>query len=472
MANITKRTNKAGEVSYLIRAFVAWGADGKQITKSMTWKPPAGMKPRAAEKQAEKEAVLFEEKVKSGTVTLDGNIKFADYAAKWLEFTEMKPTTRFERARKLEIINQAIGHVPLEKLRAEHLYDFYKNLREDGVKKIKLIATSKLNLRLGEMKISLAAFAKLAEIDIGTLYNIRNGNTLYQETADKVCAAFESLGIDSEGLFATEKKSSKLSSHTIRGHHATIRAILNTAKKSRIINHAATDYMDAPKLEQKEARYLDDEQARNVLNALLDEKEDMRAKAALMILLFTGVRRGELCGLEWSDIDFEDNIIHVRRSSLYVPHQGIYESTTKTRDSARSITVTPIVTDILSEYREWQNDYKAKLGDSWKGEKQRLFTGEDGKPVYPVEIANWIGRFFKKNDLPYISPHGLRHTFITLQIAAGVDIRTLQARSGHSNPMVLLKVYSHSIQSAQAKAAQSMDNLLMPNVEQKLNKDE
>ena len=151
MANITKRTNKAGEVSFLIRAFVAWGADGKQITKSKTWKPPAGMKPSAAEKQAQKEAALFEEKIKSGTVTLDGKIKFADYAAKWIDFTEMKPTTRFERAWKLEVVNQAIGHIPLEKLRPEHLQQFYKNMREDGVKHQFLCTTKKFEKRLSEI---------------------------------------------------------------------------------------------------------------------------------------------------------------------------------------------------------------------------------------------------------------------------------------------------------------------------------
>ena len=111
MANVTKRTSKkTGEVSYLIRAFVAWGADGKQITKSTTWKPPAGMKPSAANKRAEKEAALFEEKVKSGVITLDGNMKFADYAAHWLETREVKSTTYRLNVDFLKRINAAIGH--------------------------------------------------------------------------------------------------------------------------------------------------------------------------------------------------------------------------------------------------------------------------------------------------------------------------------------------------------------------------
>ena len=134
MANVTKRTNKAGEVSYLIRAFVAWGADGKQITKSTTWKPPAGMKESAADKQAEKEATLFEDKVRGGTITIDGSMKFADYAARFLETADIGEKTREHYIWALERINAAIGHIPLDKLSVEHIKMFLKNIREDGVK--------------------------------------------------------------------------------------------------------------------------------------------------------------------------------------------------------------------------------------------------------------------------------------------------------------------------------------------------
>ena len=180
----------------------------------------------------------------------------------------------------------------------------------------------------------------------------------------------------------------------------------------------------------------------------------------LPLTMFTGLRRGELCGLSWHDIDFDSNLIHVRRASQYISGQGIIEVPTKNRSSERSISVSPFVTSILRQYRIWWVENRFKYGDAWKGEKERLFIQEDGKPIFPDTINEWLRRFTARNDLPSITPHSLRHTFITLQITAGVDIRTLQARSGHAQASTLLNIYSHAIQSAQKKAAQAMDDVL------------
>ena len=457
MANITKRTNKAGEVSFLIRAFVAWGSDGKQITKSMTWKPPAGMKPSAAEKQAHKEAALFEEKIKSGTVTIDGKIKFADYAARWMEAAELRPKTAESYKFLFIRINEAIGHIPLEKLRVEHIQSFIKNLKEDGVSKCqKCVPLDGFRGAFEALGISKSEFAERAGVFAKTVANTLKGWKAEKSSADKMCAV---LGCDTEKLFKVS--AAKLSDETISKHYKLIHNLLKSAKKSRIIPHVVTEFMDAPKKKKKEARHLDDEQARVFLAAVLAEP-DIRIKAAFSILLFTGIRIGELCGLSWSDIDMVGNTVHVRKQSIYVPRQGVQESETKTTGSVRSITTTPFLMGILAEYRTWWNEYRGKLGDSWQGEAERLFIQVDGKPIHPVTINMWLAKFVDRHSFPYITPHSLRHTFVTLQIAAGVDIRTIQARTGHSQAATLLNVYSHAIQSAQDKAALAMDNMLMP----------
>ena len=177
MANITKRTNKAGEVSYLIRVYAGEDAKGKQLTKSTTWKPPAGMRPTAADKQAEREAVLFEEKVRSGVVSIDGKTKFADYAARWMEAKEMRPRTRERYECALPRINQAIGHIPLEKLRVEHIQTFIKNLREEGVRKITSypVPESLLDrLRgLGMSQVGLAKFTGIPRTSVQRILTLQ-----------------------------------------------------------------------------------------------------------------------------------------------------------------------------------------------------------------------------------------------------------------------------------------------------------
>ena len=457
MPNITKRRNKAGEVSYLIRVFIEQGPVGTQSTKSMTWKPPAGMRPSAADKQAEKEAILFEEKVRSGVVSIDGKTRFSNYAAQWMDAATLAPKTRDQYEYLLRRINLAIGHIPLEKLRVEHLQKFFKNLREDGIKSSGAFAVSttfedhRKAAALTQRKLS-----ELSGVSVTTIVAAAHGKRVSPETAQKLCDA---LGQKLDAVFTISGEPGRLSDRTVWHHHKLIRAILTSAKKSRIIPHNICEFMEAPKLPRTEAKHLNDEEAQQFLKALLDEP-DIRIKSALILDLFTGLRRGELCGLSWNDIDFDGNLIHVRRASQYIPGQGIIEVPTKNKSSERSISVSPFVITMLEQYRIWWLDNRFNQGDAWKGEKERLFIQEDGKPIFPDTINEWLRRFTARNDQPSVTPHSLRHTFITLQITAGVDIRTLQARSGHAQASTLLNIYSHAMQSAQEKAAQAMDDVL------------
>jgi integrase len=179
------------------------------------------------------------------------------------------------------------------------------------------------------------------------------------------------------------------------------------------------------------------------------------------------MRKGELCGLEWRDIDFTDNIIHVHRASQYLAGQGVIEVPTKTEKSARSIDVTSFVMNALREYKLWWINYRFSLGDAWKGKEEKLFIQVDGRPLFPDTINYWLNKFNEQNGFSHITPHSLRHTFATLQLAAGVDVRTLQSRTGHARASTLLDIYSHTIQSSQVKAAQIMDDVLLKPTEKR-----
>ncbi len=459
MANITKRQNKSGQTSYLIRAYIDEGAGGKQITKSMTWHPPAGMRPSTADKQAEKEAVLFEKRVKSGVISQDGKTRFADYAARWMDTSDLAPKTREQYTHLLRRINQAIGHIPLEKLKVDHLHMFFKNLREDGVKSTGGYAISN---NFDEYRkaagLTQRKLCELSGVAVTTIVTAARGKRVSVETAKKLCAALEK---PIETVFTVNAETGRLSDRTIKHHHTVIRAILASAKKARIIPHnVASEFMDAPKAPRTEARYMADDEAQAFLKALLKEP-DIRIKTALILDLFTGIRRGELCGLSFSDIDYENKEIRIRKASQYVSGQGIIEVPTKNPSSDRDIAVTPFVLDALKEYHAWWIEYRSMYGDAWKGDKERLFIQADGKPIFPDTINGWLTKFAERNGLAHINPHALRHTFITLQITAGVDIRTLQARTGHAQASTLLNVYSHAIKSAQEKAAQAMDSVLL-----------
>jgi integrase len=114
---------------------------------------------------------------------------------------------------------------------------------------------------------------------------------------------------------------------------------------------------------------------------------------------------------------------------------------------------------IINDYRLWYDDYKSKFAGEW-AESGRLFIQAGGKPIFPTTINIWLNEFCEKNNLTKFTPHSLRHTFATLQITQGVDIKTLQARTGHSKAGTLTDIYAHEIQSANERASAALDMIL------------
>lgn len=463
MANITKRTNKDGSVSYQIRVYVDEAGSGKQLMQRMTWRAPAGMRPTAAEKEAARQAALFEEKAKQGLTAFGGSTKFSDYASAWVENEPLAFKTR-ERYRELLVrINAAIGHLRLDKLQAHHLEALYKNLAEAGINSRGAYAVSdKLDSIMKERKLSRADLGKQAGMAAATVSAAARGEHISPKKAAAICKA---LDLPLDKVFIVHKSETGLSDKTILHHHRLISAILDKAKRERLIPfNVATEHATAPKVAHKEALYLDDEQAHELLALLLNEP-DIRVKTALILLLFTGARRGELCGLSWPDIDTNTQIVNIVRESQYQSGNGIVEKATKNEFSVRAVKVPAFVMELLAQYRAWWNAQQVKFGPAWNGEKERLFVQQDGKPINPDTINYWLKKFLEKHHFEHITPHSLRHTFATLQIAAGVDIRTLQARTGHAQASTLVNIYSHAIKSAQEAASDALENILLPKTE-------
>ena len=457
MASVKKRTNKDGTVSYLIRAFVEEKPGGRQDRKSMTWRPPDGMRPSAADKQAEKEAALFEELVRSGVISIDGKTRFSDYAAKWMRVADLEPKTRVQYEYLLTRINKAIGHIALEKIRASHLKEFYKNLREPGVKESGYAIATTLDKKRDGLKLTYVKLAELSGVSTATASVACRGHRVSVKSAKKISDA---LGADMTKLFNVARGKETLSETTVWHHHKLIRTILYGAKEDKAIqNNVAARLKGAPTQPDDEAAYLDEDDAIRFLEALLDEP-DIRIKTALILDMFSGVRRGELCGFSWTDVGFFKSNVAVKKASQYVSGLGVIETTTKSKKSVREISVPPFVISVLEEYRLWWLDYKKSLGDAWKG-GDRLFIQKDGKPLFPSTINYWMSKFIERNDLPHATPHTLRHTFASLQIASGVDLRTLQSRTGHAKATTLLNTYSHVIKSAQERAAKAMEDALL-----------
>lgn len=168
------------------------------------------------------------------------------------------------------------------------------------------------------------------------------------------------------------------------------------------------------------------------------------------------VRRGELTGLTWNDIDFKNSQISINKQRHYVVGYGTIKDKPKTEAGVRTVTASKTVMNLLKQYRNQQLEQKLKLGTAWQNEPY-VFVLDDGTPISPNLPYKWFVNFLERHNLPKITFHQLRHTNASILIASGEDVVTVSGRLGHSDKSITLNTYSHIIQSREMQVANKMD---------------
>lgn len=448
MATITKRGR-----SYKITVSCGYDQSGKQIRPSFTWTPPPGMTAKKEEKELQRQAVLFEEQVKAGTVQ-DGNIRFQAFAEMWMKEhadKNLKIKTYTEYKGLLKRINQAIGHIKISELRTGHLNSFYSNLQEDGIRANNVKATAKSGMKkiITKKKLSFASLGKVSGVSSSTVSAAYKGETISLKSAEKIA---EALNVKTSDIFSIKKNATPLSATTVRAYHRLISSMLSKAVKWGYISHNPAANAELPKLETKEAPHLDEADARLLLELL--QPEPIKYRAMITFALLSGLRRGELLGLRWSDVDFLSETITIVQTSAYVPETGVYTDTPKNRTSNRPLKLSRTTFLMLQEYKKWQEEQRVACGDFWKDEDGRVFTADDGAPIYPGSLTEWFTEFVKNSKLPKVTVHSLRHTYASLMIADGTPLVVVSRRLGHAQVSTTANIYAHVIASADEKAAQ------------------
>lgn len=259
------------------------------------------------------------------------------------------------------------------------------------------------------------------------------------------------------GAMKVEGKSAK----TIRNHHAVISAALHQGVRWGWVRANVAETAKPPRVAHKRVSVPSLDIVRDVIEAA--ERRDPRLAPLLMLAALTGMRRGELCALRWSDVDLGSASLEVTRSLVVVPN-GVAEKSTKT-DRARSVALDPVGVAVLSQHRErttqWINEAgKEPVADAF------VFSPhvEGSTPFRPDNVTSFFIRVRNEVGAPYVRLHDLRHFTATQLIGAGVDVRTVAGRLGHSDPSVTLRVYSHALEERDRAAAAVMGGILDPNV--------
>ncbi|MCQ2468602.1 MAG: site-specific integrase [Ruminococcus sp.] len=256
---------------------------------------------------------------------------------------------------------------------------------------------------------------------------------------------------------ANERTGKPLAPKTIRHNLSFVSDVFAYAVKMGVVSDNPCAKVTLPKNEQTEKKIYTPEQVQRFLSLLNDEPLKYRTFFNLMI--YSGFRRGEMLGLEWKDVDFENNIISVRRTSNYTAKKGVYTDTTKTRKSQRTLKFPQEIMDMLREYKDEQDMQALKCGDKWV-ETDRLYTKWNGLPMQNGTPYFWLGEFCEKHDLPFYGLHSFRHLFASLLVNQGVDIVTVSGALGHSTVSTTSNIYCHMLEESRAKVSDAVSSAL------------
>lgn len=256
---------------------------------------------------------------------------------------------------------------------------------------------------------------------------------------------------------ANERTGKPLAPKTIRHNLSFVSDVFAYAVKMGVVSDNPCSKVTLPKNEQNEKKIYTPEQVQKFLTLLNDEPLKYRTFFNLMI--YSGFRRGEMLGLEWKDVDFENNIISVRRTSNYTAKKGVYTDTTKTRKSQRTLKFPQAIMDMLKEYKAEQDEQALKCGDKWV-ETDRLYTKWNGESMQNGTPYFWLGEFCEKHDLPFYGLHSFRHLFASLLVNQGVDIVTVSGALGHSTVSTTSNIYCHMLEESRAKVSDAVSSAL------------
>ena len=462
MANIQERRDKDGKlVSYSIRVFRGRDADGKQLKPwTATFEVKPTWKEDAARKKAEAFARDFERDCRNG-VTTDTRLRFDEYALYVIGLKEknnkIKHSTVVRYKELAKRVNAEIGYIKLKDLRVDHLNTFYTNLAEKGTKHItqKAISNADLPGLLKEKKISRMKIATETKLAPSTVNAAVRGETVSAENAKKIC---EALNIKFETTFLEVIQEEALSAKTIIEHHRFISSVLEQAVREGLVAVNVASRATLPQAERKKVNYFQPEEVAAIRDAL--ESEPMKWKTLVHVFLITGARRGEILGLKWSAVDTVNNRIHIENNILYSPDRGIYEDTPKTKDSVRWISLPSETITLLEAWKKKQEEEIKEKGSYYKN-LGFVFCRDNGQPLHPDSVTDWMDKFSKRHKLPHINPHAFRHTMASMLYFNQIDSVSISKRLGHAQVSTTANIYSHVIAEADKQNADLLANIFL-----------
>ncbi len=407
MAAIRENNKNGKTVSFRFTALLDRDSCGRQIRRYSTWTPPAGLTPAKAKKAAELAAAHWEQEVR------------AEY-----------------QKEQAALMQGCDYRLPPEK-RKDDFSDFIDN-----------IWFPQQILGAGHKSTTNAYYEYIAQ-DLKSYFR---GSILQSISPLQIQKYLAYLRCDCKSRYGTP-----LSAETIHHHYRVLNMIFAYAEQLELIIRNPMSKVTAPRKERKPVDALSKEQAIQFFHALSACPLDFRCM--LLLLLTTGIRRGECIGLKWADLNESASMITIARNVTYTPKSGTLAGTPKTVNSLRTL---PIASGTLNSLLALKRQTQRKFPDiSLEGAYIFPSAASSFDPRTPDSVTHRVKRFMKRNGLPDLSPHDLRHSCATLMLAQGADIKSVQEILGHADASTTLNFYVKAdlkqMQAATDKFAAAFD---------------
>ena len=270
----------------------------------------------------------------------------------------------------------------------------------------------------------------------------------------------ERLSIHDIAALMARKRTEGLSPRTVQYVLFILRNALNKAVRWGITSRNVAALVDAPRVSHRDVSVLSPEDALRFVRAARDD----HLEALWVLAISTGLRRGELLGLTWNDVDLNRRQLRVTKALQRVTGKGLVLVETKTRRARRSIVLPVGVVKALRRQRDRQAEDRRLAGSSWK-ETEFVLNSSDGTALDPDNVGRSFARLLDRAALPPMRFHDLRHSCASLLLAQHVPPRVVMETLGHSRISVTLDTYTHVMPALQRDAADAMDRALGADLE-------
>lgn len=426
MASIRERNGH-----YQITVSLGYDIYGKKLIETTSFTPDPTRTEKQQERDLQQFARKFEEEVKSGIAQDGRRITFKAFSERWLSeyaTANLQPNTITKYTQELESkIYPAIGHRKLSDLKPGILNSFFTSLTKDGARK---------DGKPGGY--SKASIIKTRNVVSAILRTAVEWEIIERNPCEKVKLSAGVETAEQIKFFTPEQAK-------------TFLAYIEAPYTIKIAGHQRVD---------------DTGISYTVGDYDIHKEIPEQIRVLFNLAIYSGLRKGEILALEFSDVDFENDSISITKAATVVQGKQVCKQP-KTKMSVRTITIPHNLTLRILELKKSREQFKSEVGNFWQG-GDWIFVQDNGQMMNystPYQALQDVLRRYNadkqsENQLPMIPFHGLRHTAATLLIVAGVDVRTISARLGHALTSTTLNIYIHALKESDQKAANAISALL------------